>query len=104
MAEIPHQVIESVKKFRERISSELKVRKAIIFGSYSKGTFSDDSDIDLCIIADDVDNSYLATLKISPMIIGIDIRIEPIVFSVKDYEEDSDFGILKEIRENGVEI
>jgi uncharacterized protein len=104
MAGIPHHIIESVKKFKEKISSDLKIKKVILFGSYSNGSFSEESDIDLCIIAEDVDNSFLATLRIAPKIIGIDLRIEPLVFSVKDYEENSEFGILKEIKEQGIEL
>jgi predicted nucleotidyltransferase len=104
MAGIPHQIIESIKKFKEKISSDLKIKKVILFGSYSNGSFSEESDIDLCIIAEDVDNSFLATLRIAPKIIGIDLRIEPLVFSVKDYEENSKFGILKEIKEQGIEL
>lgn len=49
-------------------------------------------------------SSFLSTLKIAPKAVGIDLRIEPLVFSLKDYEEDSDFGVLKEIKEQGNEI
>lgn len=101
---IPPKVIESIKKFGERVSTELNIKKIFLFGSYAKGTYSEESDIDICIIADNVDNSFLATLRIAPKIIGIDLRIEPLVFSVKEYEENSDFGILKEIKEKGIEI
>ena len=104
MAGIPPQVIESIKKFKEKISSDLNITKVILFGSYSKGTFSEESDIDLCIIAENVDNPFLTTLRIAPKVIGIDLRIEPLVFSSKDYEENSDFGILKEIKEKGIEL
>jgi len=104
MAAVPPNIIESIKKFRERIDSELTVKKVILFGSYTNDTFSEESDIDLCIIAEDVDNPFLATLRIAPKIIGIDLRIEPLVFSVKDYEENSDFGILKEVKEKGIEL
>ncbi|HVO75078.1 MAG TPA: nucleotidyltransferase domain-containing protein [Ignavibacteriaceae bacterium] len=104
MAGIPLQVIDSIKKFKDRISSDFRIIKIIIFGSYSKGTFNENSDIDLCIIVENVENPFLATLKIAPKVIGIDLRIEPLVFSLKDYEENSNFGILKEIKEKGIEI
>lgn len=47
MAKIPIQVIESIKRFKEKISSDLAIKKIILFGSYAKGNFSEDSDIDL---------------------------------------------------------
>ena len=39
MAEIPVQIIDSVKKFKENIKSELAVKKVILFGSYAKGRY-----------------------------------------------------------------
>ena len=76
----------------------------VLFGSASMGEDVEESDIDLCIIAENVDNPFLSTLRIAPKVIGIDLRIEPLVFSLKDYEENSNFGILKEIKEKGIEI
>jgi uncharacterized protein len=104
MAAVPVQVIESIKKFRKKISNDLIISKVILFGSYAKGNFSEDSDIDLCIIAENIENTFLSTLKIAPKVIGIDLRIEPLVFSSKDYYENSNYGVLKEIKEKGIEI
>jgi predicted nucleotidyltransferase len=56
MAAIPPKVLESVKQFFTRISSEIPVKKAVLFGSFAKGTFDKDSDVDLAIFSDYFEN------------------------------------------------
>ena len=34
----------------------------------------------------------------------VDERIEPVVFSKHDYMHESNFGILREIKSNGIEV
>jgi hypothetical protein len=37
-------------------------------------------------------------------IIGIDLRIEPVVFSVEEYKQEPSFGLLKKVKKYGIEI
>lgn len=41
-----------IKKISEKIANTYDTEKIILFGSYAKGTASDDSDIDLLVVAD----------------------------------------------------
>ena len=43
-------------------------------------------------------------LDIAPLSIGVDARIEPVVFSYEDYIEDQSFGLLGEVKHYGVEV
>ncbi len=104
MAQIPNKIIDVVKAVRVRIENELDIKKMLLFGSYAKGNFSENSDIDLCIVVANVENEFLAALKIAPKIVDIDTRIEPIVVSEQEYNERDVFGVLKEIKMYGVEI
>jgi predicted nucleotidyltransferase len=104
MAQIPNEIIDAVKKFRKSIDNDLSVKKVFIFGSFAKGNFTENSDIDVCVIAEDVDNNFLAEFKIAPKVLKSDVRIEPVVFSEKEYLEVDSFGLLKEVKENGIEI
>lgn len=104
MAQVPTQVINSIKRFKESIKSGLNVQKVILFGSYARGNYTDNSDIDVCIIAEDVSNNYLAMLQIAPKVIDIDVRIEPVVFSNKEFSESNLYGLLKEVKEYGIEV
>jgi len=51
MAIIPPKVIESIAHFLSKITSDIPVKKAILFGSFASGTYDEDSDIDLAPIA-----------------------------------------------------
>jgi predicted nucleotidyltransferase len=75
-----------------------------LFGSYAKGNFSEDSDIDLCIIADGIQDNFSSMLSIAPIAVHIDPRIETVVFSSYEYEEEPSYGLLGEIKRTGVEI
>ncbi|WP_427846385.1 nucleotidyltransferase domain-containing protein [Desulfosporosinus hippei] len=37
----------------QRVGDQIKIDKAILFGSHAKGQFSSDSDIDLAVFSDD---------------------------------------------------
>lgn len=104
MVKIPIEIINSIKKLKENIKSELSVKKVILFGSYVNGNYSENSDIDVCIIAENVPNNYLAMLKIAPKVVEINPKIESVVFSDKEYKEKKLFGLLKEIKRKGIEI
>lgn len=104
MAEIPLQIKETIGILKEKLKKKIDVEKIIIFGSYAKGHFTSDSDIDVCIIAQNISNNFLATMTASPIAARIDPRIEPIVFSKDEYLYDSNYGILKEIKKTGIEI
>ena len=104
MAQVPNQVINSIKRFKESIKSGLNVKKVILFGSYARGNYTDNSDIDVCIIAENISNSYLAMLQIAPKAVDIDVRIEPVVFSDEEFSEANLYGLLKEVKNYGIEV
>lgn len=104
MAQIPNQVINSIKRFKESIKSGLNVKKVILFGSYARGNYTDNSDIDVCIIAEDISNNYLAMLQIAPKVVDIDVRIEPVVFSDKEFNGSDLYGLLKQVKDYGIEV
>ena len=104
MVQIPISIIDIIKAIRIRIGNELDIKKVFLFGSYAKGTYSENSDIDICIVAANVENEFLAAFKIAPKITNIDARVEPIVISEKDFNERNVFGIVKEIKTYGIEI
>ncbi len=104
MAQVPTQVINSIKRFKQSIKSGLNVKKVILFGSYARGNYTDNSDIDVCIIAENISNNYLAMLQIAPKVIDIDVRIEPVVFSNEEFNESNLYGLLKEVKDYGIEV
>ena len=104
MVKIPDDIIESVNKFRDSVTSIINIEKIFLYGSYAKGNYDSSSDIDVCIIAKESRNPCLLSREITRKIIYTDIRIEPVVFLSEDFYEDEPRGLLREIKEHGVEI
>ncbi|HHY22649.1 MAG TPA: nucleotidyltransferase domain-containing protein [Clostridiaceae bacterium] len=105
MVKIPENIRDIVEEYLEDLSSEIKIDKAILFGSYAKGDYSVDSDVDLAIFSDsfrDMDHieSIKYLLKKARKYRGVDLQ--PISFTNQDYEER--LGIVEEVLGTGIEV
>lgn len=78
------------------------VKKVFLFGSYARGTFHEDSDIDLAIIFDSLYDSFDMQVELMKMRRKFDVRIEPHPFSESDFNTSN--PLAKEILKNGLEI
>lgn len=82
---------------------DIKIERAILFGSYSTGLQQEQSDIDLAIVSKDFTDNPLDNWKrIGPATIKFNL-IEPHLFTWKDYKRKNSF-IHEEIIKNGIEI
>jgi predicted nucleotidyltransferase len=59
---LPDRVIESLV---EVISRDARIEKTVLFGSRAKGTYTEGSDIDLCLLGSDIDLSALSVIEAS---------------------------------------
>lgn len=86
MAKRPIEV--SIKKYLEKLSvNNIRVKKAILYGSYANGKADKDSDIDLAIISPDFGNdSFDEALLLRKFNRGIDLDISPRPYSEKQYK------------------
>ena len=103
MAPVPNEIVEIIFSIRKKLSSVIKIKKIILFGSYAKGCPNKNSDIDICIVAGQVKNRALAMLKVAPETALIDTRLETVVVSEEDYLTEN-YGIIGEIKRTGIEI
>jgi predicted nucleotidyltransferase len=83
--------------------NNITVQKAYIFGSYAKGTYNEDSDIDLAIILKNLKNSYDMQVHLMKLGRKFDTRIEPHPFDEEDFINPS-IPIVYEILQSGIEI
>lgn len=104
MAQISDEIVQKLHKLKTRLHPNLKVKRMFLFGSYARGTFSESSDIDVCIISDDVRDNFLSMLDVAPIAVHVDPRIEAVVFSSREYAEEPAYGLLGEIKRTGIEI
>ena len=86
MAEIKPEILKEINTLKERLKEKIDITKIFIYGSYAKGIFQTDSDIDICIIARDIKNNFEATLTASSTSALIDPKLEPIVIAEDEFE------------------
>ena len=97
------EIINSIEKFIKEIKKKYNVEAIILFGSYAKGTESEDSDIDIAIVSADFDDIYDCMAILMGMTWDIDARIEPHPIKKKDFDEVSDY-FVKEIIDTGIKV
>ena len=92
-----------------------KVRSVVIFGSYAKGDFTEESDVDLCVVADNLPEEEIErrTLRKYYTTPGVEVvayspdefkrmleKLNPVVLDIVDYGKAlMDDGFFKECRE-----
>ena len=84
---IDSRIMESIKKYIEKISQYYKIEAIILFGSYAKGTENEYSDIDIAIISSDFSDIIEDGAKLIGLTWKIDTRIEPHPITTEDYQE-----------------
>jgi len=78
------------------LAHRYKVRKAFLFGSYSKSRFNDDSDIDIALIMEGYRDNLKELSNLMRFRRNFDLRIEPHPLSKEDFEKSN--PLAKEIK------
>jgi uncharacterized protein len=78
--------------------------KAVLFGSFAKGLQHGDSDIDLALVFNKLDERERFDLQVQLMLLAvkIDSRIEPHPISLEDFKSGNPMAF--EIRKTGIEV
>lgn len=92
------QALEKAIEYAALVSEKIKPQKIILYGSYVKGNWKEESDIDIAVIVNAIEGDFLdMEAMLYKLRRNIDDRIEPILL-----EEDNDeSGFLNEILEHG---
>lgn len=100
---IDSRIMESIKKYREKISQYYRIEAIILFGSYAKGTENEDSDIDIAIISSDFSDIIEDGAKLIGLTWKIDTRIEPHPITTEDYQKVSN-PFVREVVDTGIKV
>ena len=100
---IDSRIMESIKKYIEKISQYYKIEAIILFGSYAKGTENEDSDIDIAIISSDFNDIIEDGAKLIGLTWKIDTRIEPHPITTEDYQKISN-PFVREVIDTGIKV
>ena len=96
------EAIRVAGKYIKKASEKYIISKAVLFGSYAKGTNHKDSDIDIAIISKDIKDVVDMQYELMKLKRGIDLRIEPHPFREKDFVPSN--PIVSEILNSGLTI
>ncbi|KQC11375.1 MAG: hypothetical protein APR62_10010 [Smithella sp. SDB] len=97
--------LSAINKYIDLLKKEgIDVSKAILFGSYAKGTAKPESDIDIAIISSQFGKNNLKEMMLLRRIaLKIDSHIEPLPFSPEDIN-DRYSALAQEILKYGIAI
>ncbi len=94
--------LEITKRYAQAVRAKYKFVKIILFGSYAKGNFHKESDIDVAVILKNYNNLIDTQVDLMRLRRKIDSRIEPHPFREKDFDISN--PLVHEIMKYGVEV
>ncbi|GHU96800.1 hypothetical protein FACS1894156_8180 [Bacteroidia bacterium] len=98
-----HDALEIGKNYISKVQkNHIHVLEAWLFGSYAKGTFNRDSDIDIALVLPDKDVSFATEVRLMTLRNGEETLIEPHVYGKKDFLINT--PMTTQIRQYGVQM
>jgi uncharacterized protein len=97
-----NEAIRVAKRYINSVKKIYKIENAILFGSFAKGTYNSDSDIDLAIVFNSLDDVIDMQIELMKMRTDDFLMIEPHPFRLSDFQPSN--PVVFEILKNGIEI
>lgn len=96
-------IIREIKTFSVKIKMTLPVKEVYLYGSFAKGEIHEGSDIDLLIIGDFKESFFERIGKILDL---TDLPIEPLVYTVEEFEELKNSGnpFISEVLKSAIRL
>ena len=104
MAKIPEEIKVFITEYLSNLRQEIPVEKAVLFGSYAKGNYRKDSDVDLAVFSDFFKsmNRVNGISFLLQRVKNYEYDLEPIPFTMNDYNERD--GFVAEVLKEGVDL
>jgi len=96
------EAIAAAQNYIDNVSRRYDLVQAFVFGSYAKGNYRTDSDIDVAVVLKNVDNLFDAQIDLLHLRKDEELRIEPHTFRDTDFDTDDPF--VSEILQVGLEL
>jgi predicted nucleotidyltransferase len=98
-----NDAIKLSRNYVDRVRlNHIEVVDAWLFGSYAKGTYHDDSDIDLALVLPDNSVSFNTDVTLMAMRKGDETIIETHTFSRRDFSADT--PVVRQIKQFGFRL
>ncbi len=101
-------VIGRIRAIGERLKKEYRAEKVILFGSYARGGATEDSDVDILVIAPTTERFFqrMATVKRLIRDLRNGLSVAPIVLTKQEIEKRIEIKdqFIEEILKEGIEL
>lgn len=94
------QAIEIAKRYKQLVEKHLPVKALYLYGSFSKGNYTKDSDIDIAVVVDKLNNNYFAD---TPLLWSLKRKISNLIEPVLLTEDRND-PLFADIVYSGIRI
>lgn len=93
--------INKVKEYANLVTSTYSTDKVVLFGSYAKGNYTENSDIDVAVIVNSFTGDFLSiSTTLCKLTRNIDYRIEPVLVDINNDKS----GFAHDILQYGIII
>jgi len=79
-----------------------QVSRAILYGSFARGNYHENSDIDIAIVLQHLNDPFRAQVEMLKLTWNFNTRIEPHPFAEQDFNSEN--PVAREIMRTGIEI
>ena len=80
---------QTLQKTVDRIVAAAQPSRVIVFGSYGRGDATEDSDLDLMVIAPKVEDKYAEMSRLHRVVGSVGTSVDLLVYSEKEYQRRS---------------
>ena len=94
------QAIELARKYKAMVAERLPLKALYLYGSYSKGNYREDSDIDIAVVVESLSDNYFDD---TPLLWKLRRRISNLIEPVL-LTEDMDNPLYRDITKTGILI
>ena len=94
------QAIELAKKYKAMVAERLPLKALYLYGSYSKGNYREDSDIDIAVVVESLSDNYFDD---TPLLWKLRRRISNLIEPVL-LTDDMDNPLYRDITKTGILI
>jgi predicted nucleotidyltransferase len=99
-----NEVVAILRTYIYLLRSEgISVDRAFLYGSYLSNSATNESDIDLMIVSEDVNDDYLAG-KIWNLTKKVNSRIEPFLVGTNQFNSNDNSPLVDLVKRKGLEI
>ena len=96
------EAIAIARAYIDSISDKYDIKATFLFGSYAKGNYHNDSDIDITVVVKGTNDIIDTQIELMKLKRKIDLRIEPHPFNEGDFTKNN--PVVNEILKYGISI